>query len=76
MPVGFRDHDLLCTAFAEQKSQRSERPRPVVAALLRDVAAGIRVLRTYGVDITEAQVMERANNIVAGLLGNYRIEEE
>jgi uncharacterized protein YqiB (DUF1249 family) len=59
-----------CRYFAaKQPSQR-----PVVVSLLRDVAAGIRVLRDRdGVEITEAQVMERANNIVAGLEGNYHI---
>jgi hypothetical protein len=52
-------------------------PRPVVIALLRDVAAGIRVLNTmHGMCITEDLIQERANNIVAGLVGNYRIEEE
>ncbi|HEY2899313.1 MAG TPA: hypothetical protein VGL59_01970 [Polyangia bacterium] len=43
--------------------------------LLRDVAAGIRVLQTRdGLDLSEAQITERARNIVAGLIGNYRIE--
>jgi len=50
-------------------------PRPVVAQLLADVAAGLRVLRDRGVEITEEQVQERAANIVTALLGNYRIEE-
>jgi len=53
------------------------RTRPVVAALLRDIADGIRVLNTReGLRIPEDLIQERANNIVAGLLGNYRIEEE
>jgi hypothetical protein len=43
--------------------------------LLRDVAAGIRVLQTRdGLDLSDAQITERARNIVAGLIGNYRIE--
>jgi hypothetical protein len=43
--------------------------------LLRDVAAGIRVLQTRdGLDLSEGQITERARNIVAGLIGNYRIE--
>ena len=43
--------------------------------LLRDVSAGIRVLQTRdGVDLSETQITERARNIVAGLIGNYRIE--
>jgi hypothetical protein len=42
--------------------------------LLDDVAAGIRVLHTRdGVDVSEEQVLERARNIVAGLIGNYSI---
>jgi hypothetical protein len=43
--------------------------------LLRDVTAGIRVLQTRdGLDLSDAQITERARNIVAGLIGNYRIE--
>lgn len=43
--------------------------------LLRDVTAGIRVLQTRdGLGLTDAQITERARNIVAGLIGNYRIE--
>jgi hypothetical protein len=45
-----------------------------VRLLLEDVAAGIRVLKTRdGVAVTDEQVLERARNIVAGLIGNYRI---
>jgi hypothetical protein len=41
---------------------------------LQDVAEGIRVLQTRdGVELTDAQILERARNIVTGLLGNYRI---
>jgi hypothetical protein len=41
---------------------------------LQDVAEGIRVLQTRdGVDLTDEQILERARNIVTGLLGNYRI---
>jgi len=48
--------------------------RQTIAKLLADVAAGIRVLATRdGVALTEKQVAERARNIVAGLMGNYRI---
>jgi hypothetical protein len=43
--------------------------------LLRDVSAGIRVLRSRdGVALSEGQIHERARNIVMGLVGNYRIE--
>jgi hypothetical protein len=42
--------------------------------LLQDVAEGIRVLQTRdGVDLSNEQILERARNIVTGLLGNYRI---
>ena len=45
-----------------------------IGRLLADVAAGIRVLATRdGIALTEKQVIERARNIVAGLMGNYRI---
>lgn len=43
--------------------------------LLRDVAAGIRVLQVRdGILLSEKQILERARNIVMGLVGNYRIE--
>ena len=48
---------------------------PTTTRLLRDVSAGIRVLQTRdGVEISESLILERARNIVMGLLGNYRIE--
>ena len=44
-------------------------------ALVDDVAQGVRVLRTRdGVPLTDAQIADRARNIAAALLGNYRIE--
>jgi len=47
----------------------------VIASLMVDVSAGLRVLRTRdGVPLTEEAIAERARNIVAGLVGNYRIE--
>lgn len=43
--------------------------------LVEDVAEGIRVLKTRdGVKLSEDQVIERARNIVAGLIGNYAIQ--
>ena len=49
-------------------------PAPTVRLLLQDVAEGIRVLQTRdGVDLSNEQILERARNIVTGLLGNYRI---
>ncbi|MES1165268.1 MAG: hypothetical protein ABUR63_05910 [Verrucomicrobiota bacterium] len=49
-------------------------PVMTVRLLLQDVADGIRVLQTRdGVDLSDEQIIERARNIVTGLLGNYRI---
>lgn len=42
--------------------------------MIADVTAGILVLRLRdGVDITAGQAIERARNIVAGLVANYEI---
>ena len=77
MPKSFRDHDLVCTASRLEKMTSPVRPSRTTAQLTADIAAGIRVLRDRdGVPVTEEQVMERARNIVTGLLGNYRIESE
>jgi hypothetical protein len=47
---------------------------PTVRLLLQDVASGIRVLQSRdGVVLSDEQILERARNIVAGLVGNYRI---
>jgi hypothetical protein len=46
-----------------------------VRLLVEDVADGIRVLQTRdGIKLSEEQVVERARNIVAGLIGNYNIQ--
>lgn len=46
----------------------------LVAVLLADVAEGVRVLRVRdGHPLTEEQVIDRARNIVTGLLGNYDV---
>jgi len=43
--------------------------------LVRDVSAGIRVLRRRdGVALSDGQIVERARNIVMALINNYRIE--
>jgi hypothetical protein len=48
---------------------------PTLRRLLTDVSAGIRVLHSRdGVQLSENQILERARNIVMGLIGNYRIE--
>jgi len=55
--------------------QRTTYPtQPTVRMLLQDIAEGIRVLQTRdGVEVSEEQIIERARNIVTGLLGNYKI---
>jgi hypothetical protein len=46
-----------------------------VRLLVDDVAEGIRVLHTRdGITLSEDLIVERARNIVAGLIGNYRIQ--
>ena len=48
---------------------------PTVRLLLEDIAAGIRVLQTRdGIALSNEQILERARNIVTGLIGNYRIQ--
>ena len=48
---------------------------PTTSRLLRDVSAWIRVLQSRdGMDLSESLILERARNIVMGLIGNYRIE--
>ena len=43
--------------------------------MVEDVADGIRVLQTRdGIKLSEEQIVERARNIVAGLIGNYAIQ--
>jgi hypothetical protein len=45
-----------------------------VRLLLQDIASGIRVLQSRdGMALSDEQILERARNIVAGLVGNYRI---
>jgi hypothetical protein len=48
---------------------------PTLFRLVRDISEGIRVLATRdGVPLTENQILDRASNIVMGLMGNYRIQ--
>ena len=42
---------------------------------MEDVSEGIRVLQTRdGIKLSDDQIVERARNIVAGLIGNYNIQ--
>lgn len=43
-------------------------------ALIADLATGLRVLCEAHPDITEDEIMDRARNLAAGLVGNYRVE--
>jgi hypothetical protein len=64
----------VCVLCGESACRHVPRPSRTTAQLTADIAAGIRVLVTRdGVELTEAQVLERAANIVAGLIGNYNI---
>ena len=59
---------------AKSRAKLALPPTPTVRLLLQDIADGIRVLQTRdGVDLSNEQILERARNIVTGLLGNYRI---
>ena len=47
---------------------------PTLRALMDDISAGIRVLHSRdGIELSDEQILERARNIVTGLMGNYRI---
>jgi hypothetical protein len=66
--------DIVRRDTSRARSKASAAPAPTVRGLLHDVAEGIRVLQTRdGLQLSEQQIQERARNIVAGLLGNYRI---
>lgn len=60
---------------AVSSSRRLTTKLPTIRLLLEDVAAGIRVLQTRdGVGLSDEQILERARNIVTGLIGNYQIQ--
>jgi len=60
---------------AVSRSKTKGVPVMTVRLLLQDVADGIRVLQTRdGVELSDEQIIERARNIVTGLLGNYQIK--
>lgn len=60
---------------ARPRPRQRPAPLPTVRLLLHDVAEGIRVLQTRdGIELSEQQILERARNIVAGLIGNYAIQ--
>jgi hypothetical protein len=61
--------------IVRRDGSRSRTAGATVKLLLEDIADGIRVLQTRdGVELSEDQIVERARNIVAGLIGNYRIQ--
>jgi len=60
--------------MAKNRRKPAAAQLPTVRHLLKDVAEGIRVLQTRdGVDVSDEQILERARNIVTGLIGNYSI---
>src|SRR5579871_5327703 len=69
--------DTMIVGIVPRETTRSRQksvPVMTVRLLLQDVAEGIRVLQTRdGVDLSDEQILERARNIVTGLLGNYKI---
>jgi hypothetical protein len=74
---GWCDHPYNPSTLRRRAARTRRTPTtqlPTVRQLLEDVAAGIRVLQTRdGVAVSDDQILERARNIVAGLIGNYRI---
>lgn len=69
------DTRARCTAKREREEAARERAA-VTAALLSDITAGLLVLRTRDhMEISDRHITERANNIVAALVGNYEIKE-
>jgi hypothetical protein len=69
-----RHYDPSTLPRETTRSRQKPVPGMTVRLLLQDVAEGIRVLQTRdGIDLTNEQILERARNIVTGLLGNYRI---
>ncbi|HEY2903464.1 MAG TPA: hypothetical protein VGL59_22960 [Polyangia bacterium] len=57
-----------------RRGSRTVADLPTLRALMGDISAGIRVLQSRdGVELSDEQILERARNIVTGLMGNYRI---
>lgn len=53
----------------------ADEQKKLIAAMVKDVADGIRVLNSRcGHTIPETDITERARNIVTGLIGNYVIK--
>jgi hypothetical protein len=74
LSAGLRHYDPNILPRETTRSRQKSVPVMTVRLLLQDVAEGIRVLQTRdGVDLSNEQILERARNIVTGLLGNYRI---
>ena len=63
----------VCSALCEdcEASDRNAKVEPGLRTLL---SAGFRVLRERdGLALSEEQILERVNNLLAALLGNYRV---
>lgn len=43
----------------------------LIDSLIKDVSEGLGVFRRLGFDLSDAQILERARNIVTGVVNNY-----
>jgi hypothetical protein len=70
------DHDLAQRAAAKREREAQAMELSLtVDQLLADAKANLLVLRTlHNVPISDAQIEERANNLIQGLIGNYEIK--
>ena len=67
-------YDYLPARVVRRDMPRAKTTGTTARLLVEDVAEGIRVLQTRdGIKLSEEQIVERARNIVAGLIGNYNI---
>jgi hypothetical protein len=72
--AGFRG-SYYVPLIVSREMPRSRTAGHTVRLLVEDVAEGIRVLQTRdGIKLSEDQIVERARNIVAGLIGNYTFQ--
>jgi len=62
-------------AIVRRDMPRAKTTGTTARLLVEDIAEGIRVLQTRdGIKLSDEQIVERARNIVAGLIGNYNIQ--
>lgn len=70
------DLDLAFRVTAKRaREARALERKATLEQLLADTKANLLILRTLdNIPITDAQIDDRANNLVMALLGSYRIE--